>query len=186
MNHSNTSSNDRPETVISSERIYDGKVVHLRIDTIELPSGNITKREILEHKGAIGLLPVLPDGRIGLIRQWRSAVQEYIYELPAGGLEEGETPEECAKRESIEEIGYEVGKITPLFHCWLAPGYSSEMMWGFLGEDLKEVGAQPEEDETIELVPVTLEEALQMVDDGRIHDSKTTCGILAYARKLNK
>lgn len=179
----NTSPADAtPEKVISSERIYDGKVVHLRIDTIELPSGNITKREILEHQGAVCLVPVLPDGKIGLIRQWRSAVQEYLYELPAGGLEKGESPEECAKRESIEEIGYKVGKLTPLFQCYLAPGYSSEMMWGYLGEELEDVGAQPEEDENIEIVAVSFEEALQMVKDGKVRDSKTICGLLALAQ----
>lgn len=176
---------EAPEKVIASERIHDGRVVHLRVDTIELPSGNISKREILEHKGAVCLLPVLPDGNIGLIRQWRSAVQEYIYELPAGGLEEGESPQECARRESVEEIGYEVGKISPLFGCYLAPGYSSEMMWGFLGEELKLVGAQPEDDENIELVPVTLQKALEMVENGEIRDSKTICGVLAYARLKN-
>ena len=179
------SQNEAPEKVIASERIHDGRVVHLRVDTIELPSGNISKREILEHAGAVCLLPVLPDGKIGLIRQWRSAVQEYIYELPAGGLEAGESPQECAKRESIEEIGYKVGKISPLFGCYLAPGYSSEMMWGFLGEDLELVGAQPEDDENIELVPVSLQEALEMVENATIRDSKTICGVLAYARLKN-
>jgi ADP-ribose pyrophosphatase len=172
-----------PEKVISSERIHDGKVVHLRVDTIELPSGNIAKREILEHKGAVCIVPMLPDGKIGLIRQWRSAVQEYLYELPAGGLEEGEAPEECAKRESIEEIGFKIGKLSPLFQCYLAPGYSSEMMWGFLGEELEDVGAQPEEDENIELVAVTLDEALKMVEEGAVRDSKTICGLLALAQK---
>ena len=173
----------KPEKVIESQRIHEGKVVRLRVDTIELPSGHITKREIMEHAGAVCIVPVLPDGRIGMIRQWRSAVQEYLYELPAGGLEPGEAPEECAKRESIEEIGYKIGKLTPLFNCYLAPGYSSEMMWGFLGEELELVGAQPEEDETIELVARPLEEFLPLIDSGEIRDSKTICGLLALLRR---
>ena len=172
-----------PEKVLASEPIYDGKVVNLRVDTIELPSGNVTKREIMEHGGAVCVLPILPDGRIGMIKQWRSAVQEYLWELPAGGLEKGESPEACARRELIEEIGYEADNLSLLFQCYLAPGYSSEMMWGYLGEDLKKVGAQPEEDENIDLVPMTLEELLPLIDSGEIRDSKTVCGLLALYRQ---
>ncbi|MBW3635829.1 MAG: NUDIX hydrolase [Armatimonadetes bacterium] len=175
------------EKIVSSERIYDGKVVHLRLDTIELPSGREAKREILEHQGAVCVLPVMPDGQIAMIRQWRTAAQETLWELVAGGLEAGETPEECARRELIEEIGYQTGKLTPLFQCFLAPGYSSEMMWGFLGEDLELVGAQPEEDENIELVIKPLEELLPLIDSGEIRDSKTICGLLALHRqRLNQ
>ena len=172
-----------PEKVLSSEQIYDGKVVNLRVDTIQLPSGNVTKREIMEHGGAVAILPILPDGRIGMIKQWRSATQEYLWELPAGGLESGESPQACARRELVEEIGYEAGKLTQLFQCYLAPGYSSEMLYCFLGEDLKEVGAQPEEDESIELVPMKLEEALPLIDNGEIRDSKTVGGLLALYRR---
>lgn len=174
-----------PEKVLSSEQIYDGKVVNLRVDTIELPSGNVTKREIMEHGGAVCVVPILPDGKIGMIKQWRSAVQEYLWELPAGGLERGENPEECARRELVEEIGYQTGKLSLLFQCYLAPGYSSEMMWGYLGEELTQVGAQPEEDENIDLIPMTLEELLPLIDAGEIRDSKTICGLLAlYRQKL--
>lgn len=172
-----------PEKILSSEQIYDGKIVNLRVDTIELPSGNVTKREIMAHGGAVSVVPILPDGKIGMIRQWRSAVQEYLWELPAGGLEKGEKPEDCAGRELIEEIGYKAGKLTLFFQCYLAPGYSSEMMYGFLGEDLELVGAQPEEDETIELVPKSLEELLPLIDSGEIRDSKTVCGLLALYRR---
>ncbi len=171
-----------PEKVLSSDQIYDGKVVKLRVDTIELPSGNVTKREIMEHGGAVCIVPLLPDGKIGMIRQWRSAVQEYLWELPAGGLEKGENPDECARRELIEEIGYQAGKLTPLFQCYLAPGYSSELMHGFLGEELELVGAQPEEDENIDLTPMTIEELLPMIDNREIRDSKTICGLLALYR----
>ncbi len=170
------------EKQIESQRIYDGKVVKLRLDTVELPSGRLGKREILEHRGAVCVLPVMPDGQIAMIRQWRTAAQEILWEIPAGGLEEGEAPEACAKRELIEEIGYKIGKMTPLFQCYLAPGYSSEMMWAYLGEELELVGAQPEEDETIELVIKPLEELLPLIDTGEIRDSKTICALLALHR----
>lgn len=177
---------EKMEKTLSSQRIYDGKVVHLRVDTIELSSGNQTKREILEHNGAVCVLPILPDGQIAVIRQWRTAAQEVLWELVAGGLEPNESPEDCARRELIEEIGYTAGKLTPLFQCYLAPGYSSEMMWGFIGEDLELVGAQPEEDETIELVIKPLEELLAMIESGEIRDSKTICGLLALYRLRQK
>ncbi|HEX8465780.1 MAG TPA: NUDIX hydrolase [Abditibacterium sp.] len=175
------------EKHLESSRIYDGKVVHLRLDTVELASGRTAQREVLEHRGAVCVLPVLPDGQIAMIRQWRTAAQEILWELPAGGLEENESPEECAKRELIEEIGYRAGKLTPLYQAYLAPGYSSEMMWAFLAEDLELVGAQPEEDETIELVVKPLEELLPLIDSGEIRDSKTICALLAlYRLRINQ
>lgn len=181
-----STSGQSPETILSVEQVFSGKVVRLSVYSIKLPSGHIGKREVLKHNGAISIVPILPDGKIGLIRQWRTAANEWLLELPAGGIEEGENPDECAKRESIEEIGMKIGKLTPLFQCFLAPGYSSEMMYGFLAEDLEDVGAQPEPDENLEFVPVTLEEALQMLDSGQIRDSKTICGLLAYARLKGK
>ncbi len=181
-----SASGQSPETILSVEQVFSGKVVRLSVYSIKLPSGNIGKREVLQHGGAVCILPILPDGRIGLIRQWRTAAGEWLLELPAGGIEAGENPDDCAKRESIEEIGMKIGRLSPLFQCFLAPGYSSEMMWGFLAEDLSDVGAQPEEDENLEFVPVTLEEALEMLDTGQIRDAKTICGLLAYARKVGK
>ena len=170
------------EKRLDSQRIYDGKVVKLRLDTVELPSGRTAKREILEHNGAVAILPVLPDGQIAMIKQWRTAAQEILWEIPAGGLEKDEAPEACAGRELIEEIGYKHGKLTLLFQAYLAPGYSSEMLWGYLAEDLELVGAQPEEDENIELVIAPLEELLPLIDSGEIRDSKTICALLALHR----
>lgn len=170
------------EKLLESERIYDGKVVKLRVDTVEMPSGRATKREVLEHRGAVCILPVMADGQIAMIKQWRTAAQEILWEIPAGGLEENEAPEACAARELVEEIGYTAGKLTPLYQCYLAPGYSSEMMWAYLGEELQHVGAQPEEDETIELIIKPLEELLPLIDAGEIRDSKTICALLALHR----
>jgi ADP-ribose pyrophosphatase len=174
------------EKRLESERIYDGRVVKLRLDTVELPSGRTAKREVLEHNGAVSILPVLPNGQIAMIKQWRTATGEVLWEIPAGGLEVGEEPEECAKRELIEEIGYKTGKLSLLFQCYLAPGYSSEMMWGYLAEDLELVGAEPEEDENIELIIKPLEELLPLIDSGEIRDSKTICALLSLYRLRQK
>lgn len=174
---------EHTEKRVSSQRIYDGKVVKLRVDTIELSSGREAKREILEHQGAVCILPVLPDGQVAMIRQWRTAAQEILWEIPAGGLEPGEAPEACARRELIEEIGYTAASIEVLFQCYLAPGYSSEMIWCYLAQGLELIGAQPEEDENIELVIKPLEELLPLIDSGEIRDSKTICALLALYRQ---
>jgi len=170
------------ETVVGSRRIHDGKVVHLRVDDIQMPSGRVVQREIVEHRGAVCALPILPDGRIAMIKQWRTATQELLWEIPAGSLEVGEAPADCAGRELIEEIGYKAGKLSLLFQCYLAPGYSSEMIYGYLAEDLTLVGADPEEDENIELVVKPLEELLPLIDSGEIRDAKTICALLGYYR----
>jgi ADP-ribose pyrophosphatase len=173
---------ENTEKQLESQRIYEGKVVHLRLDTVQLPSGRTAKREVLEHRGAVSILPIMPDGQIAMIRQWRTAAQEILWEIPAGGLEENEPPEECAKRELIEEIGYKTDNLTLLFQCYLAPGYSSEMMWCYMAQDMELVGAQPEEDENIELVIKPLEELLPLIDQGVIRDSKTVGALLALYR----
>jgi ADP-ribose pyrophosphatase len=118
-----------------------------------------------------------------MIRQWRTAAQELLWEIPAGGLEHGEDPVACAERELIEEIGYSAGKYTLLFTCLLAPGYSSEVIHCYLAEDLKNVGATPEEDESIELVIKPLEELLPLIDSGEIRDSKTIAALLSLYRR---
>lgn len=174
------------EKQLETQRIYDGKVVKLRVDTVEMPSGRTAKREVLEHRGAVCVLPVMPDGQIAMIKQWRTAAQEILWEIPAGGLEIDEAPEDCAGRELIEEIGYKAGKLTLIYQAYLAPGYSSEMMWAYLGEDLELVGAQPEEDENIELVILPLEELLPLIDSGEIRDSKTVAALLALYRLRQK
>jgi ADP-ribose pyrophosphatase len=173
---------ENTEKQLESQRIYEGKVVHLRLDTVLLPSGRTAKREVLEHRGAVSILPIMPDGQIAMIRQWRTAAQEILWEIPAGGLEENEPPEECAKRELIEEIGYKTDNLTLLFQCYLAPGYSSEMMWCYMAQDMELVGAQPEEDENIELIIKPLEELLPLIDQGIIRDSKTVGALLALYR----
>ncbi len=171
------------ETHVSSEEIFKGKVVHLRVDTIQLASGRMAKREVLEHRGAVCILPVLPDGRVAMIRQWRTAAQELLWEIPAGGLEIGEEPLSCAQRELIEEIGYQAGDLSLLFKCFLAPGYSSEVIYCYLAQDLTFVGATPEEDESIELVIRPLDELLGLIETGEIRDAKSIAALLALYRK---
>jgi len=172
------------EKVICSERIYKGRVVHMRVDTVELPDGRQSTREIVEHRGAVAIVPLLPDGRVMLIRQFRLAAGEILLEIPAGTLDPGESPEICAVRELEEEIGYRPGRLEKLSISYLAPGYSSELLHCFLATDLESVPNRPEADEFLEPFPISLEEALLMIGRQEIKDAKTICGLLMTHYRL--
>jgi len=170
------------ETTTASETIYEGRVINLRKDEVRLSNGHITQREIVEHQGAICIVPVDKDGKIMMVRQFRKPAEQALLELPAGSLEKDEDPLDCAHRELLEECGLKAGRMAPLFQCYLAPGYSSEYMYGFLAQDLEQAKAQPEEDEILVLESYSLQELLPMITDGRIRDAKTICGVLLWAR----
>lgn len=173
---------DFREITTASETIYEGRVINLRKDEVQLSNGHITQREIVEHHGAICVVPVDKDGKIIMVRQFRKPAEQALLELPAGSLEKDEDPLDCAHRELLEECGLQAAQMTPLFQCYLAPGYSSEYMYGFLAQNLEKTKAQPEEDEILELENYSLPELLPMISDGRIRDAKTICGVLLWAR----
>lgn len=172
------------EKTVATQRLHEGRIISLREDTVTLPSGRTGKREIVEHKGAVAVLPVRDDGKLVLIRQFRKATEEVLLEMPAGGLNAGEDPQDCAARELVEECGLTAKKWTLLFSCYLAPGYSSELIHIYLAEDLTDVPAEPEEDENLEIGEYTLDEALQMLDEGKVRDAKTLAGLLGYYRRV--
>lgn len=170
------------EPTISTRRIHEGRVVNLREDVVRLPSGREAKREIIEHAGAVCVVAVKDDGRIVMVRQFRKPAEAALLEIPAGGLEKGEEPEECARRELAEECNMQAARWTPLFQAYLAPGYSSELMYGFLAQDLSEAHGEQDEDENVSVEQYTADELLAMIDDTRIRDAKSICGILAWYR----
>jgi ADP-ribose pyrophosphatase len=174
---------NRPTTV-SSEYVYRGRVVTVRLDTVRDESGRETVREVVEHRGAVAIVPLVDRGTVLMIRQYRQAVGETILEIPAGTLEPGEDPGLCAARELQEEIGYSAGRLRLMFSQYLAPGYSSEVLHAYLGEELGAVAAGPEEDEEIEVVPVRVGEIEPMILDGRIRDSKSIAALLVALRLI--
>lgn len=174
------------EKTIATQRLHDGRIISMREDTVALPSGRTGKREIIEHKGAVAILPVRPDGKVVLVQQYRHATGEVLLELPAGGLNAGEDPQACAARELIEECGLKAERFTLLFSCFLAPGYSSELIHVFLAEELEDVDAEPEEDENLEIGEYSLDELMQLIDAGQIRDAKTLAGLLALYRLRQK
>ncbi|MEJ5252993.1 MAG: NUDIX hydrolase [Chthonomonadetes bacterium] len=166
------------EEVIRSERIFQGRVVNLRVDTVRLPNGRLSQREIVEHRGAVAIVPMLDDETVLMIKQFRLAANEELLEVPAGTLEPGEAPEVCAARELEEETGYRAGTLRPLFSQYLAPGYSQEILHVFLAQNLERTAQQTEEDENVEVVPMPIGRAVELVLSGEIKDAKTIAALL--------
>ncbi len=163
-----------------SQMVYEGRVVSLRVDTITKPDGHSYKREVIVHSGAVVVVPIDSEGKIILVRQWRRAAARILTELPAGTLEPPEEPIACADRELQEEIGYKANKITPLGGFFSAPGFCTEYLYLFLAEDLSESQLEPDDNEAIDVLRVTLDEALEMIGSGEICDAKSVAGILRY------
>ena len=173
------------ETQLSTEQIYKGTLLDVRRDEITLPNGKTSAREYIKHPGAACIIPVLPEGNIALIKQYRYPVQSEMIELPAGKLDPGEKPEACAKRELEEEIGYSAGKLTFVCNIHPAIGFASEKMWIYLAEDLIKTVENTDHDEFLVLMPTHLDDAIKMVWDGKITDVKTIIGLL-WAERLLK
>lgn len=171
---------DLTEKTLKSEKIFEGRIVNLRVDTVELPDGRSTTREVVEHRGAVAIVPMLDHDKIIMVRQYRQPVGRTLLEIPAGTLDQ-ETPADCARRELVEEIGYYPEKLTEMFHSYLSPGYSTEMLYTFLAEDLTKAEENRDSDEFLEIVPIDLQDAVQMIRKGEIIDAKSICGILLAA-----
>ena len=166
--------------ILSSEMIYQGRVFGLRRDEVVEPSGVRATREVITHPGSVVVLPVLPDGGIVMIRQYRYATRQYLWELVAGRKEPEETPKEGAARELLEETGYRAKRFKVFLDVFPTPGFLEERMYLLLAEGLTAGEAQPEEDEKIEVRPFKLKELKQMIKSGRLKDAKSIAGILYY------
>ena len=166
--------------ILSSEMIYQGRVFGLRRDEVVEPSGLRATREVITHPGSVVVLPVLPDGRIVMIRQYRHATRQYLWELVAGRKEPEETPKQGAARELLEETGYRAKRYKVFLDVFPSPGFLEERMYLLLAEGLTAGEAQPEEDEKIEVRPFKLKELKQMIKSGRLRDAKSIGGILYY------
>ncbi|MBZ2173769.1 NUDIX hydrolase [Schnuerera sp. xch1] len=173
------------EKTMKSDRIYEGKIVNLRIDTVEIPDKKYSKREIVEHPGAVGIIPITDDGYIILVKQFRKSVEKVLLEIPAGKIEINEEPKETALRELSEETGYNANGMEYLFEFYTSPGFSNEKVYLFLATELIQGEADPEVDEYIEVEKFKIEDLVDMVHRGEINDSKTIIAIF-YAEKYFK
>lgn len=172
---------DDQARIISSNTIYNGKVVVLKVERLVEPGGVETTREVVCHPGSVVVIPHLADGRLILVRQYRHAAGESLWELVAGGLESGETPLEGARRELLEETGYDASRLKPIMEFYPSPGLLSEKMHLIEAWDLTASQGHPDEDERIETGFFTLEAVLEMVRSNSIKDAKTLVGALWLA-----
>ena len=172
---------------LSSTQLFTGKVFNLVVDQVEYPDGTKGVREVAVHPGGAVALPLLDDGRILLVRQFRHPAKQWFYELPAGKLEHKEEPLRCAQRELEEETGHTAATWEPLIAIHTSPGFSSEVLHIFVARRLNPVaGGQRLEagEATLTLHPTSWADALAMIEHGEIVDAKTICGLLLAHRLL--
>jgi ADP-ribose pyrophosphatase len=172
---------ENPETaVLEHQEVYRGKIVNLHVDVIKQASGRITIREVVLHPGGVTAVPVLEDGRLLLIRQFRYPIGKYILELPAGKLDTGQPPLETVARELEEEIGYSAGSLKHECTFYTTPGISNELIHLFVATNLIQCSQRLEEGEHITVEAYSVEECLKKIRTGEIADAKTILGILWY------
>lgn len=169
--------------VLRHARVYDGRVLSLDVDEVSEPGGVHGTREVVRQPGSVAALPVLEDGRLVLVRQYRYAVDARVWELPAGRRDPGETPEAGARRELEEEVGLRAGSLEPLLTFWTTPGFCDEVMHLYRATSLTPVPPRPEADERIEQASFTLDEALAMLRRGEIREGKTVVALLLEAER---
>lgn len=169
------------EKTINSELIFNGRVVKLYKDSVELSTGQKTFREVVKHSGGVVILAFKGD-KILLVKQFRYPMKEVMLELPAGKLEQGEDPFEAAKRELEEETGYCANKLTDLGYVYTSPGYSDEKLYLYKAEDLEFTHCHPDEGEIIQAFEYKYDDVLKMIDNGQINDAKTLCALLRGKR----
>ncbi|HVQ29901.1 MAG TPA: NUDIX hydrolase [Vicinamibacteria bacterium] len=169
--------------VLGHRRIYDGKVLALDVDEVQEPEDVHATREVVRHRGSVAALPVHDDGRVVLIRQYRYAVDERVWEIPAGRLDPGETPGEGARRELEEELGFQASVLEPLLDLYTTPGFCDERLHLFRASGLTEGLARPEADERIERGTFALEEAQAMIRRGEVRDGKTLIALLLESER---
>jgi ADP-ribose pyrophosphatase len=171
---------------IGSQRIYTGRVFNFDLDQVRFPDGSTGELEIIRHPGASAVVPFLTDPRgedpqILLIKQYRYATDGYLYEVPAGRLEPGESPIDCARRELREETGCEAETLTPLMSLYTTPGFTDELIHLFLADGITRGSSRTEADEFLTVESMSLSRALEMIQRGEIRDAKTVVTLLYAA-----
>jgi ADP-ribose pyrophosphatase len=175
-----------PEVGLSTETVYDGKLIKVVKEMVRLPDGRERPRELVLHPGAVALVVVDGDDRLVMVRQYRRAADAVLLEIPAGTRESGEDAETCARREVLEETGYSAGRVERLGGFYSAPGFCTEFLECFLLTDLSEGEAGGDEDENIEIERLTFAEALESIRRGEIRDAKSIAGILMWHNLKDK
>lgn len=175
------------EKTISSQKIFEGNILDVQLDKVELPNGETAERELVYHPGAVAVIPITADNKIVLVEQYRKPLERTLIEIPAGKLEKNENPLTAAVRELEEETGYTTTNLTQVTSFYTSPGFANELVYIYVTNDLIKMENPPagDDDEFVEIMEVTLDEAKELVEEGRIRDAKTDYAIL-YLHALNK
>jgi len=168
------------EKTVSSQLVFEGRAVKLRVDTVETTGGRQTTREIVEHADCVAIVAVDADDNVLLVKQFRKPVEKDLLEIPAGGIDPGEDAETAVRREMREETGYLPEKVTRLGGFYSAPGYSSEYLYLYLASRLTPSQLYAEDTESIEIVRVPAGRVVELITSGEIQDSKSIAGLLTF------
>ena len=174
------------EPTIESRLVYRGRILNLRVDTVRLPSGTLTQREIVEHGETICVVPLDEDGNVLLVEQYRKPAGQRLLEVPAGGIDEGETPEEATRRELQEEVGQTAGRLQHLTTFWLTPGFCTERMHAYLATGWKRSSLKLDEDEDLRVVPTPLGGVFGLIERNVIRDAKSIAVLLLVMKLLEQ
>ena len=169
---------DLLENTLSSQTVFEGKIITVKVDTALLPNGMQASREVVKHPGGVCILALQADGTVPMVRQFRYPLGDVMLELPAGKLEYGEQPRPAAVRELGEEVGLEPGELTDLGFIYVSPGFCTEKLYLYLARDVKAVPVHPDEDEFLDIVHLPFERLVEMVMSGEITDGKTVAATL--------
>ncbi len=174
------------EKTTKTTEIFKGRVLHLRVDEVELPTGKKSIRELIHHPGGVGVVAVDDENNVLMVRQYRKALEQTLLEIPAGKLEPGEDPKECAARELEEETGFCAGSLSYLDYFIPTPGYCDEKIHIYLATDLCQGEIHPDEDEILHIERYPIEQLIDMIATGELKDGKTIIGLLKYQFLKNK
>lgn len=172
------------EKFINSQEVFSGKMLHLTVDTVLLPNDKTATREVVKHPGAVAIVPIFPDGKVVFVKQYRYPVGQVLLELPAGKLDVGELPKNCALRELQEETGYKANNLEKLTSIFTAPGFSDEVIHIYKATGLLMKDKNPDEDEFVESIVLDEKQIKDMIKDGTICDAKTLVGLF-FAGVIN-
>ncbi|GGK15151.1 ADP-ribose pyrophosphatase [Caldalkalibacillus thermarum] len=174
------------EKTVHTTPIFQGRIISLQVERVELPNGKTSTREVVKHPGAVAVMPFTNDGRMVVVRQFRKPLEKEIFEIPAGKLEKGEDPALCALRELEEETGYSAQNLQLVTSFYTSPGFADELLYIFEATDLKQGSVRPDADEFVEMRLISLEEGLKLMETREIHDAKTVFALMYWQNKRLK
>ncbi len=166
------------EKTITSEKLFEGKVIDLRIETVQFPDGKTAYRELVDHPGGVGIIALTEDGKIPLVKQYRKPIEKAIWEIPAGKLNKNEDPKLCGLRELREETGYLAEEVIPLGFMHPSPGFANETTYMFFARGLSKGEIEPDEDEFLDIEEFSVTDVEKMISNNEINDAKTLIAFL--------